>query len=332
MTLLLVMTSCDEPVDITDVSGDDFQEIEYPCLTSSEDCINTLNVKGGTFRFFSSFHIDSLSDVSGAIISVHGNNRGGDNYFDKMIAVTSDLGMSDDVLVIAPKFITQYEQSIDTDLYWNTTSWKWGLQSYSNVIGERVSSFELIDTLLNRLTNKTFFPQMENILITGMSSGAAFVQMFSASKENNDYNDVDIHFAVVNSQYFIHPDPLRLMSDGSLSVPENCDSYNDWPLGLDELSIYMDSYGKEQLKSKFLSNSVQYFIGENDTSTDNITNGCQYEFILGSNRYDKNINFISYLDTLYPSNQHQLTVIPNIGHSTNAFSSNIFNGYLNTIF
>ena len=50
------------------------------------------------------------------------------------------------------------------------------------------------------------------------------------------YKDVNIHFSVVNNQYFLHPDSTRLQSNGSLSVLENCEIYNKWPYGLDALS------------------------------------------------------------------------------------------------
>ena len=329
---LLFVTTCDDSQNVTNVSATNENLIEYPCMTSDEDCLNVLDVKGGTFQFFSSFNIDSLFNIKGAIIVIHGHQRSGDVYFEKMNSVLSELGLTDSILVLAPKFITLYEKDSQTDFYWNTTSWKWGLQSYSNFNGETISSYEIIDTLLNRLTNNIMFPHLENILLTGMSSGAAFVQMFSASKENNLINDAVLDYAVVNSQYFLHPDPRRLMSDGSISIPENCEIYNKWPLGFDELSPYMDLIGSHQLESFFLSNRVQYFVGENDTNTDNITQGCQYNLVLGINRYDKNINFINYLDGLYPNNKHYLLIIPNIGHSTNAFSSVVFKDYLGSVF
>ena len=67
----------------------------------------------------------------------------------KMISVISGENLKDEVLVVSPKFNTIYEQSAETDWYWNTTSWKWGLQSYSNSNGNNVSTFELIDLLIS---------------------------------------------------------------------------------------------------------------------------------------------------------------------------------------
>jgi len=328
---LCIQIGCEESGQITDVSNSQSSLVEYPCLSSEDDCVNSMDISGGTFQFFSSFHIDSVSEVKGAIITIHGHSRNADDYFDKMVSIVSGQGVKDEVLVISPQFITLYEQSKDTDWYWNTTSWKWGMQSYTSSSGNNVSTFELIDSLVSRLSDKDLFPQLTDILITGHSSGAAFVHMYSATKENNIYSSVNLHFSVVNNQYFLHPDSTRLQSDGLLSVLEDCNIYNDWPYGLNSLSPYMEQKGKENSKNNFLSNKVDYFIAEFDTETGDITSGCQYEF-LGSNRYEKNMNYMTYMDMAYPENQHGITTIPGLGHTTNTYSSTIFIEYLDSIF
>ena len=328
---MLLSVGCDESVEVTDVSGNQPNTIEYPCLSSSDDCLNSISIEGGTFQFFSTFHLDSVSEVKGAIITIHGHTRNADDYFDKMISVISGENLKDDVLIISPKFITLYEQSEESDWYWNTTSWKWGLQSYSSFNGNNISTFELIDSLVSKLANKDLFPQLTDILLTGHSSGAAFVHMYSSTKFDNIYNNTNIHFSVVNNQYFLHPDSTRLLSNGSLSVLENCEVYNKWPYGLDDLSPYMERIGEENSRNNFFSNKVDYFIAELDTDSGDITSGCQYEF-LGNNRYEKNMNYKTYMDLVYPSNQHGFAIIPNLGHTTNTYSSNIFKQYLRSVF
>ena len=53
--------------------------------------------------------------------------------------------------------------------------------------------------------------------------------------------------------------------------------------------------------------------------------------------YDIQGNEIIYVDQewkyiVFPNNDHDHTVIPGLGHTSNTFSSNIFKEYLNSIF
>ena len=327
---VLIVSSCEKTINVTNVSDNSDNDIEYPCLTPNSDCKNNIKIGEGTFEFFSSFHIDSLSEVQGAIITFHGNNRNADDYFEKMASIIIGLGLTDDILIIAPKFATLYERSSDSDWYWNTTSWKWGMPSYNSPLGENISSFAIIDTILTKISDESLFPQLENVLITGHSSGAAFTHMFSYTKSENSFNGLNIKFAVVNNQYFVHPDDTRIQQDGSVSVLQSCNNYNDWPYGLNNLNPYMQIIGASLAKNNFFSNVVDYFVGENDTDT-SLDSGCHYD-ILGSSRLEKNLNFNTYMDVISPNNSHQITIIPNLGHTTNTLSSDVFQTYIESIF
>ena len=318
-------------MEVTDISGGSNVVVEYPCLSSGSGCISSIGAGNGLFQFYSSYHIDSLSNVRGVVISVHGNSRNANDYFDKMISVLASEDLIDQTMVIAPRFITIYDRLTESDWYWNSTSWKWGLQSYNSAFGDNVSSFEMMDSLLSRLSNKDRFPLLTNVLITGHSSGAAFAQMYSASKYNNTYMGLNIDFASVNNQYFVHPEASRLQPDGTLENLNDCDGYNDWPNGLQNPIPYMEQFELGEARDNFYSNVVDYFTGEFDVNTDNITSGCQND-ILGSNRLEKTINFNTYMDMIYPENMHQHTIIPGMTHSTNSFSSDTFRAYLNSIF
>ena len=44
------------------------------------------------------------------------------------------------------------------------------------------------------------------------------------------------------------------------------------------------------------------------------------------------MNYKIYMDTVYPYNQHSFTTIPNLGHTTNTYSSPVFIEYLDSMF
>ena len=326
----LIVFSCEE-IPVTDVSGKANTERESPCLSEAANCMDTLKIDRGSINYYSSFDLDSSHDIRGVIVTVHGAARNGDDYFERMISVVQELGLQEEIAVIAPSFITLYEKQNELDWYWNTTSWKWGNQSYMSDLGESISSFGVIDEVLLRLSNQNQFPNLSQVLITGHSSGAAFVQTYSSTKENNQYKNLMIRFAVANSQYFLYPDSSRYSNQG-VYVPTNCNNYNNWPLGFTDSNPYIDVLGIENAKMFFLSNKVEYFVGQNDTETSDMSSGCSYE-ILGEHRYEKTIWFNNYLDISYPENHQEYSEVPGVGHnSIGMFTSETFKNYLRNLF
>ena len=322
--------ACEEEKNITDVSNPISKRVEYPCLDASSECISMHKVGVGGVQVYSSFHPDSVSNVKNAIIVVHGNNRNSDDYFSNMMSTIISLGLENEILVISPRFITQGEKSSDSDWYWNTTSWKWGNQSYSQD-GSNISSFAVLDTLLYRLNSESRYPNLESVLITGHSSGAAFTQLYSSTKENNEYMGIAIEFAVMNSQYFLYADSNRLQNNQLLPL-ESCSNYNDWPSGFSNLNPYLLNISKDSGYNNFINNKVSYFIGTSDTGTSDIQGGCKYS-TLGINRYEKTNNFITYMSLTLSNNNHSKIEISGVGHSSSGMYSSVgFKTYLNTIF
>jgi len=328
--VFLLILSCEE-IKITDVSGEQTINKEYPCLSDVSNCLDSIKIKGGTFNFYSSFSLDSINTVSGVIINIHGATRNGNDYFNRMVSVATELGIENEIMIVAPQFITTYEKRNETDWYWNTTSWKWGNQSYMNNNQTSISSFEVVDSLLSRMIKSNKFLNLSKVLITGHSSGAAFTHTFAATKTNNQYKNLKVDFAVVNNQYFLYPDSNRLLNQ-SLYVPVDCNNYNDWPLGLTQCNPYIENLGIDVARINMIENKVNYFIGSNDVQTSDMTSGCSYD-ILGEHRYEKTINFNVYLDISFQNNQHNYIIVEGVGHSSEGmFLSEQFKNYINVLF
>ena len=68
---LLFEIGCEDSVVVTDVSGNYANTVEYPCLSSSNDCLSSMSVNGGTFPFFSSFHLFRRLLPLNCIYNVH---------------------------------------------------------------------------------------------------------------------------------------------------------------------------------------------------------------------------------------------------------------------
>ena len=326
----ILIINCEE-VEVTNVSGGSLNQKEYPCLSDASNCLDSIKVKGGSFNFYSSFSLDSVNNVYGAIICTHGATRNGDDYFNRMVTLVKEMNLESEILIIAPQFITLYDKENDTDWYWNTTSWKWGNQSYMSNSGLSVSSFEVIDSLLSRVNINNGSSSFSTVLITGHSSGAAFAHTYAATKTNNRFKSLSVDFAVVNNQYYLYPDSNRLLNQ-SLYLPSNCINYNDWPLGFADSNPYIENIGIGAAKQNIIQNKVDYFIGSNDVQTSDMTSGCGYS-IIGEHRLEKTVNYNVYMDLSFENNQHTYTTIQGVGHnSTGMFFSQQFKNYLNALF
>ena len=327
---LVLIINCEE-IKVTNVSENQTKQIEYPCLSDASNCLASINIKGGSFNFYSSFNLDSSNNISGVIVVLHGATRNGDDYFNRMVSVLKDLGLENEIMVLSPQFITLYEKLNEKDWYWNTTSWKWGNQSYMNNDQVSISSFEVVDSLLLKMIESDNFLNLSKVLVTGHSSGSAFTHTFASTKTRNNFKNLSIDFAVVNSQYFLYPDSNRILNE-ALYLPTDCNNYNDWPLGLTNCNPYIENLGWGIASSNLIENKVDYFIGSNDTQTSDMSSGCAYD-ILGEHRYEKTIKFNNYLDISFSDNQHKYIIVEGVGHSSiGMFSSEQFKNYLNVLF
>ena len=107
--IVFLVFSCKE-VEVTDVYNEEPITAEYPCVSDALSCLDSINIEGGSVNLYSSFSLDSVNLVSGAIIVVHGATRNGDDYFNRMISTIKSVGLEDSIMVIAPQFITEYEK------------------------------------------------------------------------------------------------------------------------------------------------------------------------------------------------------------------------------
>ena len=81
--LLVLIINCEE-VEVTNVSGSSLNQKEYPCLSDASNCLDSIKIKGGSFNFYSSFSLDSINNISGAIVCTHGATRNGNDYFNNL--------------------------------------------------------------------------------------------------------------------------------------------------------------------------------------------------------------------------------------------------------
>lgn len=290
-----------------------------PCTNLS--CIETLEVEdqgqSASFDFYSSHPIllenAQWETLRNAVIVVHGQNRDADNYFIYLTTALRNTELQNNTVLLAPWFKGESDAS-DQDFYWNTSSWREGQPSNGHV---RISSFALVDSLINILVDKSRFPVLEKILVTGHSSGGLFTHVYAgANFSQSIHSAIDFEYVVANSQYLYYPNNYRYNElAGTFFEPSDCAGYNYWPLGFQSAPSYLNGLSPEDFNGQFAGRKVVYFLG-NNTSNDGAlnTSDCSAT-LLGSTRYQRGENIFTFMNAYYPGQHaHTRSIVDGIGH------------------
>lgn len=313
---------------------EEVEETKTPCITASEACVQTLEIEGGTFDFYSSYDIVSdpefiWENIAEVVIVVHGQNRDADEYFRYMTNAVGDISKLENTLVIAPYFKDE-ANAVDDDLYWDT-NWRAGASSENS--GIDISSFTVLDEIVEYLANAEKFPGLKEIKFAGHSSGAAMIQHYSiVNKVEDMFSDFEFQYVVANNQYFYYPDGRRFdEATSEFYTPSDCTGYDFWPYGYETAPSYVSDMTEEDLLNNQISRNTIYLLGTDDTNTEGTLNTTDCAAtLLGSNRLERGRNIFNFFETFYPGNNQELIEVPNVGHDANAmFNSEEFKEILN---
>ena len=311
----ILLYSCTEEKSVTDVGGVIPQnDDQFPCLNSTSDCLNTLILGSNsewTFDYYSSFPLDSIWNVTGAIIVIHGFNRNADEYFENMLSVVQSLDLEDRIIVIAPDFSTQDDNPDDQEILWTSNSWKVGSLSVYKTNKQQLSSFSVIDKIITDLNNEQNYPDLNTILVTGHSAGAQYTYLYSATNPvENTLNNKELLYAVANSSSYLYLNELR-EADSNYYIPSDCNNYNDWPFGLEDRNNYASNSSASEIIDQVIQRNVNYFNGLLDTAS--LAYGCEYT-LQGANRLDTGQRYFDFLNYYFPNHSHSFNTVSGASH------------------
>lgn len=281
------------------------------------------------------------------VIAIHGSNTGlrdaPPTYVRLLDAARSITGAESKTLILVPQFLTPgdisaYNLGADV-LRWSSGGWTWGDESlvasgYTRTT--HISSFAILDQILERLTSRTLFPNLTSVVIAGLSSGGQFVQRFAAGSRTEETLlaplGIHVRYIVAAPASFLYFDGARRVK-GTLdqfAPPPASDlsscayTYDDYGYGLQHLSPYMAAVGVEQIRAQYPQREVIYLIGslDNDPNNTGMTT-CQV-MLQGSQRLERATIFYNYIQHYFGStirSKHTLVVVRGVGHSLLLFTS-----------
>jgi len=295
-----------------------------PCTKATSDCSEWVNL-GDQPRalVYRTYSLNTKNDkVSRALIMVHGAGRDADNYFRTTLAAAFLAGALDDTIVISPRFASNDGRGCRDALAQNEINWSCSGDSWRSggvaASDSKLTSYDLMDEILRRLSRKDLFPNLKAIVVAGHSAGGQYVTRYQMANQVHDLLGIPITYVVSNPSSYAYLDPERPGGSNNelraFGDARNCTTYDNWPYGLKNRSGYTTRLSDEQLKKQLATRPVTYLLGEIDIlPLGGFDSSCP-AMAQGPTRLARGQTFAGYVNQKYKA-QHKAIVIPLCGHN-----------------
>jgi len=251
------------------------------------------------------------ASIQRVLIIVHGRLRNADTYLHSGERAAAQAGQTATTLIIAPQFLNEQDvarHQLPADLLrWQGNDWMGGGLS----IGPNpVSSFQVLDDIIARVSDRQQFPEVKEIVIAGHSGGAQVVQRY-ALLAHGTYR-IAPRFVIANPSSYAYLDAQRPMAFALASCP----TFNHWKYGLEHLPAYAAGQTPAQLEDNYIKRDITYLLGQQDIDPEHpaLDKGCEAQ-TQGAYRLLRGHFFFDYLTRRHPLGLNQrLIEVPGVGH------------------
>ncbi|WP_347902155.1 alpha/beta hydrolase [Pseudomonas purpurea] len=253
------------------------------------------------------------------LIVIHGRLRNAESYRQSAETAAEHAGQSATTLVIAPQFLNEADVARhhlpDSVLRWQGNDWMAGAPSTGP---NPLSSYAVLDKILERLSDRQQFPALKEIVIAGHSGGAQVVQRYALLEHDVPSlktAGIALRFVVANPSSYAYFDAQRPTAFDVATCP----GFNDWKYGLEKLPDYADGQTPQQLERAYIQRDVTYLLGRRDINPHHpaLDRSCAAE-TQGAYRLIRGHNYFDYLQQRHPEGLNQrLIEVPGIGHDGN---------------
>jgi pimeloyl-ACP methyl ester carboxylesterase len=268
----------------------------------------------GVQHYFGTASLDGDANATRALIVLHGVLRNGNDYERSAEnAVDAAGSAAAGTIVIAPQFLNtgdvrKYRLPGST-IRWRGNHWSGGDDSVSPV---RVSTFAVLDAIVERLADRARFPKMREIVVAGHSAGGQLVQRYAVTARSPEAiagTAVRVRFIVANPSSYLYFDATRPRSRAA------CPGFNDWRYGFDGHPRYV-SDSPASYEARYVQRNVTYLLGGADTDPheESIDTSCEAE-TQGLFRLARGENYVTYIRSRHPGGTAQTAaIVPGVGH------------------
>jgi len=316
-----------------------------PCLNPL-NCSEWIGPGSSQVLVYRNYPLTSTNPaITRAVVVVHGASRDADNQFRSMLAGAFVAGALDNTLVVSIRFASNNgegcaDKVADREATWQCSGperWTAGGRAVDN---PGVTTFDLMDELLLKLSHRDTFPNLRMIVLAGHSAGGMFVNRYEMANLAHAKVTVPVRYVVANPSSYGYLDASRpsvtvfaanvsALGPGYVAaLPEkppapfgpfgdarNCTGYDQWPYGLKDRVGYAAKLTDDQLKAQAVARSTVYLLGGLDILPLFGFDASCAAMAQGPTRLARGLAWIRYVtDTL--GAKHEVRLVPNCGHNS----------------
>ncbi|MEO7456607.1 MAG: alpha/beta hydrolase [Gemmatimonadaceae bacterium] len=309
-----------------------------PCITATAACEQWITFGNGPARSMI-YATHSLSTpnagVTRALIMIHGASRNADHYFGTATAAGFLAGALDNTVIVAPHMIASPDKPRENEVMW-ASSWRSGGLSTSN---PAINSFEFIDDIVRKLSDKRVFPNLTKIVVAGHSAGGQVVTRYEMVNRLHNTNGVTMTYVVANPSSYAWPAAVRPLPTGNgdptdaykESLGDNGEkvngnfsfgafdstkapAYNRWPAGLESPVGYAAGMSAEQMRKQLVDRPTTYLLGQVDVLPLGGFDSSPVAMAQGPTRRARGEAFFKYVNETLGA-KHNAMIVPECGHN-----------------
>jgi pimeloyl-ACP methyl ester carboxylesterase len=207
-----------------------------------------------------------LPAILRAIIVLHGRLRNADEYY--ISAHTAQVAAGDDgksALMIVPQFLAEVDiEALKVPAFtvgWSVVGWEGGDAALAP---KPVSSFEALDAILAKLSDRRVFPNLKQVVVAGHSGGGQVVQRYAIAGKGEaalSRQHIDIRYVVANPSSYAYFNKERPIP----AIAASCAGYDNWKYGMDGRPPYLADVTPAALEQRYVERDVIYLLGTLDT-------------------------------------------------------------------
>lgn len=261
-------------------------------------------------------------DITRALLVFHGRLRNADVYLRSALHAAQLAGTAGShTLLIAPQFLANLDmaaRSVPPDtLHWSLEGWMGG----DAALGPApISSFEAIDAILERLADRSRFPNLAQVVVAGHSAGGQVVQRYAVVGQGEadlTARGVKVRYVIANPSSYLYFSDDRPGADGTLArfSESVCPGFDRWKYGWAGAPEYARHRTASDYEATYVMRDVIYLLGTADIDPRHpaLDKSCAGE-AQGPFRYARGQSYVRYLRARHRGLQQREWDVPGVAH------------------